>query len=451
MGTGFVSTTVVAVIFLVSCCWAITPVWKRAEDGRLSVSVPDFPGTQNVTVTVNKDYGQEVIVFIPNKSADNTWRTVIEGISKNDVIGYVIEYRLPDTHHRVTGSYSPEAEESETGLTLGSEHYLRRRATTVFYDDFSSGHIDSKKWTHDIMAVGMGHFQIWSPESRNSYVKNGILYIKPTLTTDRFGSDIMNHGTIDVKHVWGACRPVWGSDSCVTHDKQNRPVMSALLRSSGAIKYGKVEVVAKLPKGDWLWPAIWMMPKESHYGGWPQSGEIDIMEAMGNLHMKHPNGLSVGADCDHSTIHYGNGRDGTAHARHGEQYRLHGTTFGDAFHTFWLDWTESHIRIGVDDHTVLTVNTPSQGFWNEAHLQGNNIWAHGGKSAPFDRPFYLILNVAVGGGFFWDGYINTPYKRPWSNGNNDYYEFWQNRHLWLPTWHGEDTAMKVKSVKMQQY
>ncbi|XP_070191617.1 beta-1,3-glucan-binding protein-like [Littorina saxatilis] len=114
-------------------------------------------------------------------------------------------------------------------------------------------------------------------------------------------------------------------------------------------------------------------------------------------------------------------------------------------------WSSTTCRIGVDGHTSLTVNTPSQGFWNEAHLQGNNIWAHGGKSAPFHRPFYLILNVAVGGDFFWGGFDNSPYPRPWSTGPNDYYEFWQNRHLWLPTWHGEDVAMKVKSVKMMQY
>jgi beta-glucanase (GH16 family) len=62
------------------------------------------------------------------------------------------------------------------------------------------------------------------------------------------------------------------------------PVRSARLTTQGrqTLKYGKVEVVAKLPKGDWLWPAIWMMPQDSIYGVWPQSGEIDIMESRGN-------------------------------------------------------------------------------------------------------------------------------------------------------------------------
>lgn len=62
------------------------------------------------------------------------------------------------------------------------------------------------------------------------------------------------------------------------------PVRSARLTTQGAasIQYGRVEVVAKLPKGDWLWPAIWMMPEDSVYGIWPLSGEIDIMESRGN-------------------------------------------------------------------------------------------------------------------------------------------------------------------------
>jgi beta-glucanase (GH16 family) len=62
------------------------------------------------------------------------------------------------------------------------------------------------------------------------------------------------------------------------------PVRSARLTTKGkqTIRYGKVEVVAKLPVGDWLWPAIWMMPEDSVYGTWPQSGEIDIMESRGN-------------------------------------------------------------------------------------------------------------------------------------------------------------------------
>ena len=69
------------------------------------------------------------------------------------------------------------------------------------------------------------------------------------------------------------------------------PINSARLRTvkSFNIKYARVEVRAKIPRGDWLWPAIWMMPKNAQYGNWPASGEIDIMESRGNDLIIDPN------------------------------------------------------------------------------------------------------------------------------------------------------------------
>jgi beta-glucanase (GH16 family) len=81
------------------------------------------------------------------------------------------------------------------------------------------------------------------------------------------------------------------------------PVRSARLTTKGkkSIRYGQVEVVAKMPKGDWLWPAIWMMPENSVYGDWPRSGEIDIAESRGN-DAKYPGG---GRNVYYGTTHWG--------------------------------------------------------------------------------------------------------------------------------------------------
>ena len=81
------------------------------------------------------------------------------------------------------------------------------------------------------------------------------------------------------------------------------PVRSARLTTKGkkSIRYGQVEVVAKMPKGDWLWPAIWMMPEESVYGDWPRSGEIDIAESRGN-DVKYAGG---GRNLYYGTTHWG--------------------------------------------------------------------------------------------------------------------------------------------------
>ena len=80
------------------------------------------------------------------------------------------------------------------------------------------------------------------------------------------------------------------------------PITSARLRTVNGFstKYGKIEITAQLPKGDWLWPAIWMLPKYNEFGNWPASGEIDIVESRGN----DPS-CSAGSDKFGSTLHWG--------------------------------------------------------------------------------------------------------------------------------------------------
>ena len=141
--------------------------------------------------------------------------------------------------------------------------------------------------------------------------------------------------------------------------------------SDKSIKYGKVEVRAKLPKGRGTWPAIWMIPESSKYGVWPSSGEIDIMEHVGY---------------DPDTI------VGTVHT---ERYNhLKGTQKGkyhyvpdneEAFHEYEIQWNPKKIDFLVDDSLYFT-------FDNEQHTTSE--W-------PFDQEFYLILNLAVGGN--WGG------------------------------------------------
>lgn len=113
-------------------------------------------------------------------------------------------------------------------------------------------------------------------------------------------------------HRDGACTAdpnatYYHQDCTVRSDVHNHtiipPVRSARLTTQGSksILYGRVEVVAKVPKGDWLWPAIWMMPEDSVYGIWPMSGEIDIMESRGNARGYKPGGREYMS----STLHWG--------------------------------------------------------------------------------------------------------------------------------------------------
>src|SRR5574343_488610 len=141
-----------------------------------------------------------------------------------------------------------------------------------------------------------------------------------------------------------------------------------ITKHQGSWKYGRFEIKAKLPPGRGIWPAIWMMPEKSAYGIWPNSGEIDIMEHVGYM-----------PDSVFSTVH-----TKSYNGMIGNQVSL-GLNFKDlhsAFHVYSMEWTADYMRFFVDGKQYYEYKNQHKSFAE---------W-------PFDQPFFLILNIAVGGG-----------------------------------------------------
>ena len=158
--------------------------------------------------------------------------------------------------------------------------------------------------------------------------------------------------------------------------RKNRYTSARLMtKDNGDWLYGRFEIRAKLPYGQGIWPAIWMLPTDWEYGGLPVSGEIDIVELVG----REPARV-------HGTLHYGR-----PHTYTGDHYDLPGEgIFADDYHTFTLEWEPGEIRWYVDGYHYQT-----QREWFTSSSEGS-------PGAPFDRRFHLILNVAVGGS--WPGF-----------------------------------------------
>ncbi|KAL4223162.1 3-glucan binding protein [Mactra antiquata] len=335
----------------------------------------------------------------------------------------------------------------------------------IFEDNFDTLNLDV--WEHEITAGGGGNweFQYYTNNRSNSYVRDGKLFIKPTFTVDTLnrGPDGLTQGSLD---LWGSLpgdvctgNGWWGCRRDGSPNNILNPIQSARLRSSRGFnfKYGKVEVRAKMPKGDWIWPAIWMLPLRNAYGKWPASGEIDIVEVRGNANYRNTNGHSKGIDNAGSTLHFG------SDFWHNKFYKAHGDkmadqgTYADGFHIFELIWDENHISASIDGTRVMNVE-PRQTMWEFGGLDKDNVdnpWVGGNKMAPFDQEFFFILNVAVGGtgGYFPDHYQSNPPK-PWSDQSGTAArDFWNARGQWYPTWNpdknnGEDAAMQVDYIKV---
>ncbi|XP_012945133.1 beta-1,3-glucan-binding protein [Aplysia californica] len=318
------------------------------------------------------------------------------------------------------------------------------RAATIFRDDFNS--FDANKWNYEVsMYGGMNwEFQVYTNDKQNVFTRNGQLYLKPTFTVDdpRFDENFLKNGKMDMTQLFGVCTQS-ANYGCSREGKYGLlpPVMSGKVKSVPTLKYGTVEVRARIPKGDWLWPAIWMLPRDNKYGGWPRSGEIDIMESRGNA---GPMGVGTVT----STLHWGTAWDQNRYSlTHGEKKS---NSWHDSFHTWRLDWSPDHLITFIDDQQIMAVYPPSGGFWQKGGFSGNNIWG-GNKMAPFDQEFYMIFNVAVGGtnGFFPDGNL-YPTTKPWKNSSPHAAEdFWTKRSTWDGSWQGDNVAMIIDYVEFK--
>lgn len=216
----------------------------------------------------------------------------------------------------------------------------------IWSDEFNGPSLDMSKWSFDTSRNKLGWYnkelEYYSANRReNLRLENGRLIIelrKDPEAISKFAD--------------------WG--------KQQYSSAKIITRGKAAFKYGFVEVSAKLPCARGTWPAIWMLPETE--SAWPNGGEIDILEQVGS----QPN-------VAHATVH-------TAlfnHTRHnGRGAETPVPTACSAFHRYQLAWTPASITMGVDDHAYMQVRNDQPG--------GRGAW-------PFDSPFYLILNLAMGG------------------------------------------------------
>ncbi|MCP5061805.1 MAG: glycoside hydrolase family 16 protein [Ignavibacteriae bacterium] len=211
----------------------------------------------------------------------------------------------------------------------------------VWNDEFNiDGKPDESKWDYDIGGHGWGNneLQYYTSDSVNVRVTDGKLEIEAHY-----------YPTLEVKYT---------SARIVTKNK-------------GDWKYGRVEVKAKIPSGLGTWPAIWMLPTDWEYGGWPSSGEIDIMEHVGY----DPNVI-------HGTVH-------TEAFNHsiGSQVGNNVTipTAISDYHIYAIEWYEDRIDFYIDENKY---------FFFENQNKTYREW-------PFDKRFHLIMNIAFGGN--WGG------------------------------------------------
>lgn len=303
-----------------------------------------------------------------------------------------------------------------------------------------------------------GEFEETTLDETNVFIQGGNLVIKPTLQD---ASLISGNSVINLTESGTCTSPILTNCVSVTNLTTGeivQPVKSGRINTKvgGTITYGRVQVTAKMPVGDWLWPAIWMLPVNNTYGPWPLSGEIDIAESRGNNHTYAQGGNNIVS----SALHWGPNSANDAWWRTNNKRQALHTTYAEGFHTFGLEWSEKYLFTWVDNILLQVLYTNfNEPLWERGGFPAFNsngtrledVWTQTGHdSAPFDQAFYLILNVAVGGtnGWFEDGKSGKPWVDSSPTAKKDFYNA-QNE--WLPTWSAPGAGqMEVSKVEMWQ-
>lgn len=245
--------------------------------------------------------------------------------------------------------------------------------TLVWNDEFDGDTIDTTKWDFDL---GNGFFdyqhqswvggwgneelQFYTREPSNVFVKDSVLTIRA------------------LKESIHGCG--YTSARLKSRKRDGTPLFNKL--------YGRFEFRAKVPWGKGLWPALWLLPQHDKYGGWAASGEIDVMEIIGEKPHEVLN-----------SIHFGSTYPKRSLITHVHELPG-GSTVAD-WHVYAVEWEPGEIRFSVDgvrtatrDHWWSCSKTLDGAGVEPTRAADLNAWP-----APFDQPFYLVMNVAVGGNF----------------------------------------------------
>jgi len=219
----------------------------------------------------------------------------------------------------------------------------------VWSDEFNGTSISATNWGFEIGngsgGWGNNEQEYYTSLPQNAYVSNGLLHI------------------VGLRQSYDGCN-----------------YTSARMKTEGLFSalYGRFAFRVKLPAGQGLWPALWMMPEDSVYGAWAASGEIDVMENTGS----NPTNVF-------GTLHFGGPYPANAQS-FGPSYNFPPGAAVTDFNIYLLEWTSNAVNWYINGHLYETQTN----WWSSSTTNTGNLNPY---PAPFNEPFYLIMNLAIGG------------------------------------------------------
>lgn len=326
-----------------------TLILSNATSNVVTVTYSTLEGTAKA----GEDYiavTNQVINFQPNETQKKISVTVFGDETKEDDESFTLMLTGATNATIQQHTASVVIQNDDTKISFSDNGYDAPTSyagyTLTWADEFNTGVLDANAWSNqdgdgcpNICGWGNNELEYYTSRPQNIFFQDGKLIIEARK-----------------ENLGGRS---YTSSKILTAGKKT-------------FRFGRVDIRAKLPKGKGIWPAFWMLPQDNAYGGWPTSGEIDIMEMVGH----EPNRT-------HGTLHYG---PGPGSIQYNRNTALASGTLYDEFHVYSIEWKEDQIKWFLDGNLFSTAN--------RSDLASNTIY-------PFNEEFYFIFNLAVGGN--WPG------------------------------------------------
>lgn len=435
------------------------PTFEVLKPQGLRVSIPDASGLRlfGFHANVNKairanDYGE----IVGNVHLATNGRWIFEDpevtIKNRDVLHYWIYAQVDGSGYRnnvQTWTHSPvENQETTWSSTTSRNEVPSSRGRLLLEDNFDS--FNASLWKREIkMPLAPDYeFCVYHNENHQQLVQidDGQLLIKPIILEDSYGENATAYGRLQLNRCTSTiayeCSRQALSYSILP------PIISARLTTKDrfVLRYGRIEIRARFPQGDWLYPEMWLEPKYSTYGANYASGRVLLGMTRGNENLV--NATDVSKIYDTRRLDFGVRIGTSPNVREILVSKLH-TEFGPRwtqdFHVYTTIWTSDGFTFLIDGVEIGRVRPDEEGW-----MSGPNA---GRRNAPFDQEFYITLGVGAGGvRVFPDNTISSGLPKPWRNlGAKAMLNFWTSRNEWLPSWRrdgGEKTAFAIDYIKV---
>lgn len=433
------------------------PLFEQLQPKGLKISIPDTPGLQlfafhgNINKEISSPKPGEISGDV-YRAKNGRWTLKKPNVElrKGDVIHYWIYAQVngapyfKDNQRYNTATISSQQVESTTPMTSAEAETNR----LIFSEDFNT--LDKSIWSQDIKIPLDPDYEFCVYHTDNHAhlieVDEGILRIKPIILEDTYGENATMYGTLQLADCTSTV-----PEECSRHAKSYSilpPVISARLNTKDrfSFKYGKIEIRAKFPEGDWLYPELWLNPRYSLYGPKYASGRVLLGFARGNDNLVDAQNFSRIFDARKLEFGIRSGSP-TVNEESVLKIKDRDTQWNKDFHVYTTIWTADGFKFLADGEEIGRLLPTASGWLHNTNVNGMTA------IAPFDQEFYISIGLGVGGvRVFPDNMISSGYEKPWKNvAAKAMLHFWHSKNQWLSSWrkeNGRKTALEIDYIKV---